>query len=105
MSLLPSTPVKYKGWLALGAGLLVAFAGFTVFGEGGLTELLHHGDEQRQLEARVLEQQERNQVLRDRIDRLQNDDAYIERQARTKLGLVKPGELVYRDVAAVEDGR
>ncbi|HYD50829.1 MAG TPA: septum formation initiator family protein [Terriglobales bacterium] len=100
MTLLPSPPSKYKGWLALGAVLLLSFAALTLFGEGGLTELLHTRREQRALEGRILEQQERNQALRRKIERLQSDDAFIERQARVKLGLVKPGELVYRDPVA-----
>jgi len=36
-----------------------------------------------------------NQALRDEIQRLQTDDAYIEWLARTELGLVRPGEVEF----------
>lgn len=38
----------------------------------------------------------KNQKLRDHLDRLEHDDRYLERIAREELGLIKPGEIVYR---------
>lgn len=88
----------------LGLCLLMAFASLTVFGEGGLTDLLHLRSEQRRLEARLLDQQQHNDELRAKIVRLESDDRYIERTARTKLGMVKPGEIIFRDRGAATRG-
>lgn len=47
-----------------------------------------------QHEISVLEDE--NRLLRQKKDRLETDPAYIEDEARKKLGLVRPGEVVYR---------
>ncbi len=38
----------------------------------------------------------KNEKLRDHLDRIEHDDRYLERIAREQLGLIKPGEIVYR---------
>jgi len=38
-------------------------------------------------------------MLRDRIYRLRHDDLYLEKIAREELGLVRPGEIIYRFVS------
>ena len=40
--------------------------------------------------------EERNAELKMEIDRLQNDDAYLEKLARKKYGMLKENETVYR---------
>jgi len=37
-----------------------------------------------------------NQLLRRKIEHLLNDPGYVEDEARRKLGLIRPGETVYR---------
>ena len=34
--------------------------------------------------------------MREHLQRLETDDAYLEKIARERLGWIKPGELVYR---------
>ncbi len=96
MAVLPPVPVKYKGWVAVGAAGLVLFALSTVFGDGGFVQLMHLQAEQRQLEKIAFDLQQRNQRLQRQIERLESDDRYIERLARERLGLAKKGELIYR---------
>lgn len=44
--------------------------------------------------------QKENEKLRERIHRLRHDDLYLEKTAREELGLVRPGEIVYRFASA-----
>ena len=39
------------------------------------------------------------------LTRLKDDDLYLEELARRQLGLVKPGEIVYRFRSSSRDGR
>jgi cell division protein FtsB len=96
MALLPPLPVKYKGRAALCAAALVAFVAAAVYGDHGLMHLLRMHREQRRLEQRIFALEQRNEQLHQRIQRLQADDHYIEQLARERLGLVKPGEIIYR---------
>ena len=47
------------------------------------------------LERQLAELQQQQQQLRNEIERLQNDKNYWEQLARTKLGMVREGELIY----------
>jgi len=83
--------------LKLVVGLVVlTILGFTVFGENGLFKL---ASDQRQRNG-LLDEADRlradNEQLRVEIDLLENDRAYVERLAREKLGMVKPGEFVFQ---------
>ena len=100
MALLPPLPAKYKGRLAACAVALVLFVVAAVNGERGLIHLLRLRSEQRELEHVAFQLQQRNEALRQRIRRLQSDDAYIEKLARERLGLAKKGEIIYRVTAA-----
>ncbi|MBW6462691.1 MAG: septum formation initiator family protein [Firmicutes bacterium] len=46
-------------------------------------------------ETRIKEQEARQELLQDEIERLQHLD-YIEILARDRLGLVKPGEIIFQ---------
>ena len=72
------------------AGLVAALVG-----KGGLLDLLRlHGD-LGTARAELLEQQRRVEQLRFQVERLRSDPAALERVAREKLGLAKPGEVVF----------
>ena len=96
MAVLPVPPARYRGALAACVLALVAFAAVAVYGEHGLVHLREMDAQQAELERVAFDLQQRNEHLRERIDRLQNDDSYLEQVARERLGLVKPGEIVYR---------
>ena len=100
MALLPPLPRKYKGTLAAGIVGLILFVIAAVFGGHGLVHLQRMRNEQQELEHLAFNLQQRNEQLRQQIRRLQSDDAYIEKLARERLGLVKQDEVIYRVVTA-----
>jgi len=78
------------------AAALVAIYYLVFDGESGYLKI-------RAMERKILERKventqlaEANDRLREEIDRLRNDPAYIEKIAREKLGLAKKGEIIYR---------
>jgi cell division protein FtsB len=81
------------------SSLLVALFLFTAFGERGVFHLWRLWGEKKQLEERNFLLQKENESLRERVNRIRHDDLYLEKIAREELGLVKPGETVYRFAA------
>lgn len=73
---------------------------FTTFGERGLLHLWRLWGERRELSETNFLLQKENELLRERIYRLRHDDLYLEKIAREDLGLVRPGEIVYRFTSA-----
>ncbi len=96
MALLPPPPRKYKGTLLSCAVALVLLVVAAVYGDHGLIHLLRMRGEQTTLEHTAFDLQQRNEQLRQRIQRLRSDDHYLEQLARERLGLVKKGEIMYR---------
>jgi cell division protein FtsB len=82
--------------LAVAVAALCTLAVFAVYGEHGLLHLVRLQGEQRALEQTAFQLQQQNEKLRIHITKLQTDDRYLERLARERLGLVRPGEIVYR---------
>lgn len=76
--------------------LLVSLSLFTTFGERGLLHLWRLWGEQKKLDEANFLLQKENEILRERIYRLRHDDLYLEKIAREDLGLVRPGEIIYR---------
>lgn len=92
---------KSRPWLLyIFSLLLVSLSLFTTFGERGLVHLWRLRAEQRKLDDSNFLLQKENEVLRERIHRLRHDNFYLEKIAREDLGLVRPGEIVYRFAAA-----
>lgn len=61
--------------------------------------IIHYHRLQKQIESLARENEslaERNAELKQEIDRLQNDDAYLEELARKKYGMLKENESVYK---------
>ena len=76
--------------------LLALCALSAVFGSGGVVDLRHLQGQQLQTEAGAFALAQHNARLRDHLQRLGTDDAYLEKVVRERLGWIKPGELVYR---------
>jgi cell division protein FtsB len=87
---------KYKAVVAAGIAALAVCAFFAVFGSGGVVHLRKLQAQQLQTEATAFALAQRNARLRDHLQRLDGDDAYLEKVVRERLGWIKPGELVYR---------
>lgn len=74
-------------------GLIVAWLGF---GERGLVHL-YRMERERQIHLKKIHRLEaENLKLLEEIDRLRNDQDYIESVARRELGLIKDHEILYR---------
>ena len=80
--------------------LLISLSLFTAFGERGLLHLWRLWGEQKKLNETNFLLQKENEILRERIYQLRHDDLYLEKIAREDLGLVRPGEIIYRFASA-----
>ncbi|MGE5851579.1 MAG: FtsB family cell division protein [Deltaproteobacteria bacterium] len=84
-------------WLIyLFSALIVLLALITVIGERGVLHLWRLRGEKNRLDEQNFRLQKENEALRQRIYRIRNDNAYLEKLAREELNLVRPGEIVYR---------
>ena len=86
--------VQIVGALLLGMLLL----GFIFFDKDGIPLYLQMLQEIDQLDTHAQHLQTTNQSLRLEIDRIQQDPLKLEELARDRLGMVRPGELVYQFV-------
>ena len=75
--------------------VLVLMLFFLVFGEWGLLHYRQLSEERRLLEERSQALQRENELLREKIYRIGNDDRYLEKIAREEFGLVRKGEIIY----------
>ena len=96
MRYLTPLPWKYKAVVGLGLVGLALCAVSAVFGSGGVVQLQRLHVQQAAAEAEAFAMAQRNTRLRDHLQRLETDDAYLEKVVRERLGWIKPGELVYR---------
>ncbi|MGN6732773.1 MAG: FtsB family cell division protein [Candidatus Binatia bacterium] len=84
-------------WLIyLFSALIVLLASISVVGERGVLYLWRLRGEKNRLDEQNFRLQKENEALRQRIYRIRNDNAYLEKLAREELNLVRPGEIVYR---------
>ncbi len=92
-----STPtVRDRIVLAGVAALATALLTTMVFGTRGLLHLRALRREEGALTDRIAATLHENDQLRARLQRLREDDRYLERVAREQLGFVHRGEIIYR---------
>ncbi|RMG10784.1 MAG: septum formation initiator family protein [Deltaproteobacteria bacterium] len=84
-------------------GLALVLAAASAFSEGGLPRVQRLEAEVARIEALNASLEQENAGLLLEIQALRSDDAAIERVAREELGLVRPGEIVFRFVPAAGD--
>jgi cell division protein FtsB len=77
--------------LAIGAVALSA-----VLGEHGVAHLLRLRSQRSDLREQAFRLLQEKGRLADAVARLRSDDLYLEQLARRQLGLVRPGETVFR---------
>jgi cell division protein FtsB len=102
---LPPLPSKYKGVIVVGVLVLSAVLISAVFGKRGWVHLRELDKNQRELESLALRLQRENDQRQEHLRRLANDDVYLEKLVRERLGWVKPGETVYRVRSSRRDGK
>lgn len=76
------------------AVLAVMMAYGVIFGQNGVTAFLHKRSEARELQQQMQQLQTENDRLLDHVQRLQNDPAAIEHQAREELHYTRAGEVI-----------
>jgi cell division protein FtsB len=75
--------------------VIVLMFAFAVFGNRGVLRIFQAEKQKQELQQQLAELQQQQQQLRLEIERLQKDKSYWEQLARTKLGMVREGELIY----------
>lgn len=80
-------------FLALALSLLVLQ---DVFGAHGLIAMHRSKIKLQQVQAQIEKLNQENQDLQQRIHRLKTDPSAIEKIARDRMGLARPGELIFR---------
>jgi cell division protein FtsB len=96
MTPLTTLPPKHKAIVLAGMAGLIALIGFAIFGSRGVVDLWGMQQKQVALESLAFRLQQDNERLRTHIDRLEHDDAYLQKVVRERLGWIQPGEVVYR---------
>jgi cell division protein FtsB len=77
--------------------LLILFMIMYIFlSEAGLVKSSGLMEKKVLLEQEILRFEEENRQLAVRLERIRNDPGYLEDEARRKLGLVRPNEIIYR---------
>jgi len=91
-----STPAARR----LLAGGVLALAGYYALwgGEYSAFHLLRLKEERREAEARLASTRAQADSLRVLAEKLEQDDAEVERIARERFGMIRDGELLYRFV-------
>ena len=75
--------------------VILLMAAYAVFGNRGVLRIVQAQRHQQELQLRLEEMQQEQQRLRLEIERLNSDRDYWEHLARTRLGMVREGELIY----------
>lgn len=85
-------PVKRYGFTILVFALFFQIT----FADGGIYDYLKTRKAIKSITASIAQTEKENAVLARELERLQKDDQYLEEMVRTKYGLVRDGEKVYR---------
>lgn len=83
-------------WLAVFFILILGFIGYLFLSEDGFARTSGLKEKKAALEAENLRLEEENRILLARLERLNTDLSFLESQARKKLRLVRPDEIIYR---------
>ena len=75
-------------------GIILVF--IFIFGDHGLFQLYTLKKEQTNIQKKILQFREERQLLIEEKNRLENDLKYIEKLAREKYRMAKPGEKVFK---------
>ncbi len=76
--------------------LILTLCYLLFFGEEGLLDFIKVKRELNRSLKRIAALEEENKRMRQEIDRLRNDNDYLEQIVRKRLGLIKEGEKVYK---------
>jgi cell division protein FtsB len=86
-----------RSWpIYLFGSLILLVALVTIVGERGALHLWRLRGEKNRLDEQNYRLQKENESLRQRLQRIRNDNHYLEKLAREELNMARPGEVIYR---------
>lgn len=85
---------KILMWIAAMLGLALVALG--VFGNNGIITYTQLRRSYNDMQIRIEKLDRENEKMAGEIELLKNDPEYIEHIAREELGMIKPGEILYR---------
>ena len=92
-SIFPQQKHLYKGIVFL---MFFSFAVIFVFGDHGLLKLYNIKNERKIIQKKIAQLREEKEILKNEKNRIENDLDYIEKIAREKYKMVKPGEKIFK---------
>ena len=76
--------------------VLLLIMAYAVFGKKGILQRVELEMENKELQRKLKEEQEKTLILQKQIDDLKSSDKEIEKTAREKYGMTKEGEEIYK---------
>ena len=92
-SILTSRNHLYKGIVFL---IFFSFAIVFIFGDHGLLKLYKIKNERKIIQKKISQLREEKEILKNEKSKIENDLDYIEKIAREKYKMVKPGEKIFK---------
>ena len=92
-SILPPNRHLYKGIVFL---MFFSFAIVFIFGDHGLLKLYNIKNERKMIQKKISQLREEKEILKNEKSKIENDLDYIEKIAREKYKMVKPGEKIFK---------
>ena len=83
----------YKGIVFL---IFFSFAIVFIFGDHGLLKLYNIKNERKMIQKKISQLREEKEILKNEKSKIENDLDYIEKIAREKYKMVKPGEKIFK---------
>jgi len=77
-------------------GIVAVIVGFVLFGNRGIIQRVNLEIEKQQKTEQIKEAEAETELLREKLERVERDDAFIEKIARERYGMIRSGETVYR---------
>ncbi|MCF8720523.1 FtsB family cell division protein [Nitrospina gracilis] len=98
MAIKPKSLNKIQATMALSLLLFAIMVGVAVFSDDGVMTVFNFKDELEKMKEGNVTLTRENKALQEEIEALKKDPLAVERVAREKLNLVRPGETVYQIV-------
>ena len=92
-SIFPSQRQLYKGIVFL---IFFSFTIVFIFGDHGLMKLYKIKNERKIIQKKIAQLREDKEILKNEKSKIENDLDYIEKIAREKYKMVKPGEKIFK---------
>ncbi len=76
--------------------VLLLIVTYAVFGKKGILQRVELEMENKELQRKLKEEQEKTLILQKEVDDLKSSDKELEKMAREKYGMTKEGEEIYK---------